>query len=94
MLGCPVEPLTCHGGGAAASSDESHSMASGEPARAAIAGGAQPAPGSSGKPTEKRSRVGSSCLPSPSAGLASLCRTIPGDAPLFTLFRVDATSIR
>jgi len=35
-----------------------------------------------------------SCLPSPSAGLASMCRTIPGDAPLFTLFRVDASSIR
>lgn len=35
-----------------------------------------------------------SCLPSPSAGLVPMCRTIPGDAPLFTLFRVDATSIR
>ena len=36
-----------------------------------------------------------SCRPSPGGSLlSSLCRSIPGDAPLFTLFRVDAASIR
>jgi len=34
------------------------------------------------------------CQSSPGSDLAAMCRKIPGDAPLFTLFRVDATSIR
>ena len=34
-----------------------------------------------------------SCSPRPRS-LQELCRTIPGDAPLFTLFRVDGQSIR
>lgn len=35
-----------------------------------------------------------SCQTGPPDDLASMCRKIPGDAPLFTLFRVDATLVR
>ena len=34
------------------------------------------------------------CSPGPQPSLAALCRTIPGDAPLYTLWRVDASSVR
>ena len=35
-----------------------------------------------------------SCSPKPGPDLQTMCRTIPGDAPLYTLFRVDTQSIR
>eukprot|EP00090_Calanus_glacialis_P012271 TRINITY_DN20758_c0_g1_i5.p1 TRINITY_DN20758_c0_g1~~TRINITY_DN20758_c0_g1_i5.p1 ORF type:complete len:549 (-),score=86.66 TRINITY_DN20758_c0_g1_i5:291-1937(-) len=35
-----------------------------------------------------------SCSPKPGPDLQTMCRTIPGDAPLYTLFRVDTHSIR